>query len=97
LPETYSEQWKTLDVAILHHFVLEKIFNVSADKKLFYDRNPQTIVDYVNQNPGSIGFLMQPPDLMKIRQVSINGEILPPKTTFFYPKVPSGLVIARYA
>ncbi|MCX7705553.1 MAG: DUF1015 domain-containing protein, partial [bacterium] len=47
LPETYSEQWKTLDVAILHHFVLEKIFNVSADKKLFYDRNPQTIVDYV--------------------------------------------------
>ncbi|MCM8816981.1 MAG: DUF1015 domain-containing protein [Candidatus Omnitrophica bacterium] len=96
MPGHYSRQWKSLDVAVLHHFIIEKVFGIPADEKLYYDRDPYKIVEYVNHNPGSIGFFMQTPDLMKIRQIAMNGEILPPKTTFFYPKVPSGLVIARY-
>ncbi|MCM8788994.1 MAG: DUF1015 family protein, partial [Candidatus Omnitrophica bacterium] len=96
LPEKHSTEWKSLDVVILHHFLIEKIFGISANEKLYYDRNPRLIVDYVNQNPDTVGFFMQKPDLMKIRQVSINGEMLPPKATYFFPKVPSGLVIARY-
>lgn len=96
LPGNHSKQWKFLNVVILHHFLFEKILKIPAEKKLYYERNPEYIVEYVNQNPGNIGFFMQPPDLMKIREVSLNREILPPKTTFFYPKIPSGLVIARY-
>lgn len=96
LPERYSNEWKSLDVVILHQFLIEKIFGIPSKEKLYYDRDPQLIVDYVNQNPDTIGFFMQTPDLVKIKQVSTNGEILPPKATYFFPKVPSGLVIARY-
>jgi len=96
IPENRSDQWKSLDVAILHYFLFEKYFNIPAGEKLYYDRDPYFIVNYVDKNPESAGFFMQTPDLMKIRKISQNGEILPPKTTFFYPKVPSGLVIAKY-
>lgn len=96
LPEKFSEQLKSLDVVVLHHFLIDRIFDIPAEEKLFYDRDPLSIVEYVNKNPDTIGFFMQKPDLIKIREVSLNGEILPPKTTFFYPKIPSGLVIARY-
>jgi len=97
LPENFSDTLKSLDVVILHYLVIEKIFGVTAREKLYYDRNPEEIINFVNHNPSSIGFFMQKPNLLKIRQVASSGEILPPKTTFFYPKVPSGLVIARYA
>ncbi|MGB9642545.1 MAG: DUF1015 family protein [Candidatus Ratteibacteria bacterium] len=96
LPEHFSNTLKSLDVVILHYLVVEKIFGTTARDKLYYDRNPEEIINFVNSNPSSIGFFMQKPDLMKIREVASSGEILPPKTTFFYPKVPSGLVIARY-
>ncbi len=96
MPENHSEQWKTLDVTILHHFLFEKIFKRSANEKLFYDRSPEVIVDYVDQNSPAAGFFMKKQDLEKIIMVSRKGEILPPKTTFFYPKIPSGLVISRY-
>ncbi|HOJ30652.1 MAG TPA: DUF1015 domain-containing protein [bacterium] len=97
LPQHYSDTLKSLDVVMLHYLVIEKIFGANAKEKLYYARNPEEIVKFVDSNQESIGFFMQKPDLMKIKQVSIGGEILPPKTTFFYPKVPSGLVIARYA
>lgn len=96
LPDKFSDDLKSLDVVVLHYFILEKIFNIPAKEKLYYSTNPQALIDYVNQNSESTIFFMQPPDLMKIKRVSLNGEILPPKTTYFYPKVPSGLVIARY-
>jgi len=96
LPETYSDDWKSFDVVILHYFVLKKFFNIDEKEKLFYDRDCQSIIDYVDKNPGSAGFFLKTPDLQKIKNISLNGEILPPKSTFFYPKVPSGLVIARY-
>lgn len=96
IPEKHSDQWKSLDTVILHYFILQEIFGIPADETLYYDKNPQSIVKKVETGECSIGFFMQMPDIMKIRDVSLNSEIIPPKTTFFYPKVPSGLVIARY-
>ena len=96
LPEGYSDDWKTLDSVILHYFVLQKIFGIPGDEKLYYDIHPETIVKKVEDGECSIGFFMREPDIMKIKNVSLKSEILPPKTTFFYPKIPSGLVIARY-
>ncbi len=96
LSGNHSDEWKSLDVVILHYLVLQKIFGIPADEKLYYDIEPGSIVEKIKNGEFSTGFFMQMPNIIKIRNVSLNSEILPPKTTFFYPKVPSGLVIARY-
>ncbi|HPP67368.1 MAG TPA: DUF1015 domain-containing protein, partial [bacterium] len=71
LPEHYSDEWKSLDVVILHYFILQKFFNIPVGEKLYYNTNPEYIVKKIETNEYNIGFFMRAPDIMKIRQVSL--------------------------
>jgi uncharacterized protein (DUF1015 family) len=42
-----------------------------------------------------VAFLMNPPSIQQVKRVADAGEVMPRKTTFFYPKVATGLVINR--
>jgi uncharacterized protein (DUF1015 family) len=99
VPE-HSADWRNLDVAILHEVVLEHILGISkedqaAKTNLSYDRLPEVSVARVDKGTHQIAILMNPTKLSQIRDVAGKGEVMPQKSTDFFPKLITGLVCAR--
>jgi uncharacterized protein (DUF1015 family) len=100
-----SAAWKSLDVAVLHKLVLEKLFRI-GEKELASDNGR---VEYIKDTKDAIGesiervdkgqkqiaFFMNPPKIHQIQMVADAGERLPQKSTYFYPKMYSGLTINK--
>ncbi|MDI6640977.1 MAG: DUF1015 domain-containing protein [Elusimicrobiota bacterium] len=76
---------------ILQQFVLGDV----PPENIFYTKDMQEAVKKAEELQG-FAFLVEPPSLDAILKVSKLGMVLPPKTTYFYPKVPAGLVIYSF-
>src|SRR5271157_326826 len=90
-----SERQRALDVAQLHKLVLEGTLRLSeedirAQKHLRYHRDAHEAVNQVRQG-ANVAFLMNPVRMEQIRDIAFGGEVLPQKSTDFYPKLLSGL------
>lgn len=87
---------RTLDVNVLHDFVLPHLTNVSleaqsAKTNIHYIKGLQAAFDAVDSH--QMVFLMNPLPVDKVRAVCESGGVMPQKSTYFYPKVLSGLII----
>lgn len=94
-----SSYWRNLDVVILHHLILEKALGIKghkAEKAITFTRDPQVAFDWVKAGKGRAAFFLNPPALKDIYNIVRCRERMPHKTTYFYPKPPSGLVINRF-
>jgi uncharacterized protein (DUF1015 family) len=93
-----SERQRTLDVVVLHRLLLEKCLGITdeAVKKesyIQYVRERDTAIDEVQQGRAQVAFLLNPTRLDQIRDIAYEGNVLPQKSTDFYPKVLSGLTM----
>ncbi len=93
-----SPALRQLDVSILHGLVLERLFgidkaNMAAQKNLTYTRDPQEAVAAVDSGNANCAFLLNPTRVAEIRDVAAAGEKMPQKSTYFYPKLITGLVM----
>jgi uncharacterized protein (DUF1015 family) len=93
-----SEQQRALDVVQLHKLILEEIIGMSeedirAQKHLKYIRDAQEAVDEVRKGNAQVAFLMNPARMEQVRDIAFAGEVMPQKSTDFYPKMLSGLTI----
>ena len=86
------------DVAILHGAILEEMCGVTkeaqaAKTNLWYPQNATSALADLRAGKGDCLFLMNatPPNV--VRRVAEAGEVMPQKSTFFYPKVATGLAI----
>jgi uncharacterized protein (DUF1015 family) len=84
-------------VALLHDGLLEHVLGISKDAQaaktnLKYLQDPRQGMELVSAGEGQVLFLMNPTPVSTIRAVAEAGEVMPQKSTFFYPKVPSGLL-----
>lgn len=86
-----SEQYKGLDATILKSFVLDKIGVDSVD--LAYVKDLREATGLVDQGNAEAAFIMNPVRIEQLRAVALEGEKMPPKSTYFYPKVLSGLTV----
>ena len=89
---------RQLDVVQLHSLVLEKLMGISAEAireqtHLRYLRDAAEAADQVARGDANIAFLMNPVTLEQLREVAFAGEVMPQKSTDFYPKLLSGLAI----
>ncbi len=89
---------KALDVNLLHIPILKKHLNIgaqdlAASKKVTYVKDPAEAAAAVQSGEGQIAFFLKPTRTYQVRDVSLAGETMPSKSTFFYPKLLSGLVI----
>jgi uncharacterized protein (DUF1015 family) len=89
---------KALDVNLLHIPILQKRLNIrpqdlAASKKVLYFKDPGDAASAVQAGEGQIAFFLNPTRVYQVRDVSLAGETMPSKSTFFYPKLLSGLVI----
>lgn len=93
-----SEASRRLDVAILHELVLEKLLgidkaNMAAQKNLTYTRSSEEAEASVLAGASNCLFLLNPTRVEEIGAVARAGEKMPQKSTYFYPKIITGLVI----
>lgn len=95
-----SEALKMLDVSVLHTLVLERIFgidkaNMAAQINLTYTKLADDAIKAVNENCANCAFLLNPTKVAEIRDVAAAGEKMPQKSTYFYPKLITGLVMNK--
>ena len=89
---------KQLDVTILHSLILEKILGIgaealSAQANVTYTRDPDQAIKSVDAGEYQIALLMNPPSVEEVKAVAAAGDKMPQKSTFFYPKLLTGLVM----
>lgn len=87
-----SHDLKMLDVTILHRVIFEELLGIKGLDTISYTRDPQEAVEAV-KNGAAAAFLMNPPTVDDMKRIAIGGEKMPQKSTYYYPKILSGLVI----
>ena len=88
-----SKDYRSLDAAILKAFILDQVGVASED--IVYSKDPDEVMQAVNEGQAEAGFLLNPVQVAQLRAVALNDERMPPKTTYFYPKVLSGLTMYK--
>lgn len=88
----------SLDVTVLHSLVLERLLGIDrealeAQRNLAYVKDTREALERVARGEAQAGFLMHPTPVAQVRAVADAHEVMPQKSTFFYPKIASGLVI----
>jgi uncharacterized protein (DUF1015 family) len=80
----------------LHQQVIDNILGKrSPEEFLAYTRDPAEAVRWVDEGVGTAAFFLDAPDLREVLKLAQEGKTLPQKSTYFYPKPPSGMVFHR--
>lgn len=93
-----SEDWRSLGVAMLHSLIIDRLLNMEGHAKPTYVHLVQEVVDGLHgklegELSYSLAALVMPATVDDIRKVSLHNERMPAKSTYFYPKLLSGLVV----
>ncbi|HEY6250684.1 MAG TPA: DUF1015 domain-containing protein [Candidatus Angelobacter sp.] len=92
-----SARQRDLDVVQLHRVLLEQVLGISEEAireqaHVRYERDAFEAISCVRQG-ANVAFLMNPARMEQVRDIAFAGEVLPQKSTDFYPKLLSGLAI----
>jgi uncharacterized protein (DUF1015 family) len=95
--EGMPESYRRLDTAVLEALVLREALGMSEDdishlRGLSYSKDLDDAIEAVQSGRADAGFFMRATPIEQVRAVARAGESMPPKSTFFYPKVPTGLL-----
>jgi len=92
------KEYRTLDVAILNYLVLKNILKLDLNNliNIKYSPDPAELLGQVDADPLNIAFFLNPVKIEQIINVALGGNKMPPKSTYFYPKVLSGLVVNKF-
>lgn len=96
-----SEAYKSLDVTVLHTLVLERVLGINKENmanqvNLTYTREVAEAFDAVDNGKANCCFIMNPTRVKEISDVANAGEKMPQKSTYFYPKLITGLVMNKF-
>src|SRR5215208_3956887 len=91
------EPYRHLDTAVLEAIFLRDALEMSEDdishlRGLDYSKSLDDAIERVQSGEADAGFFMRATPVEQVREVAAEGEAMPPKSTYFYPKVPTGLV-----
>jgi len=91
------EPYRRLDTAVLEALFLRGALGMSEDdishlRGLDYSKDLADAIERVESGSADAGFFMRATPVEQVREVAATGEPMPPKSTYFYPKVPTGLV-----
>ncbi len=93
----FSDSYRRLDTAVLEALVLKGALGLSDDdishfKGMFYARNAGEALEMVRSGEYDAAFLMRPTPVAQVREIAAAGENMPPKSTYFFPKLLTGLL-----
>jgi uncharacterized protein (DUF1015 family) len=95
---TLPERQRPLDLSCLHTILLDRLLGLDAEKvreqtNLRYLRDAAEAVDLVRRGEADVTFLTNPVSMEQLKEVAFAGDVMPQKSTDFFPKLLSGLTI----
>jgi len=92
------EALQKLDVTLLHGLIIEKILGIDEkaqeeQRNLKYVKNAEELLKRVEDGEAQLGFLMNPTPVNQVKDAAETGERMPQKSTYFFPKIVTGLVL----
>ena len=94
-----SDPVATLDVSILQNYILSPILGIHDPREsnnidfIGGIKGTKELEDWINKNKASVAFSMYPTSMNDLFKVADAGKLMPPKSTWFEPKLRSGLLI----
>jgi uncharacterized protein (DUF1015 family) len=94
-PVDSSDAWRALDVAVLQELVLSPLLDVHPDRpttleRLSFSKDAHTAMKAAAEH--DVVFILNPTQMSQVAAVALAGETMPQKSTYFYPKLLSGLL-----
>ncbi|MDD5111982.1 MAG: DUF1015 domain-containing protein [Candidatus Altiarchaeota archaeon] len=95
-----SRAWRELDAAVLHYILMEKVLDFKTSGKeyeenILFVKDRDSAIEMVYDKKYRIALFMNPTRPEQVMKVADNGERMPQKSTYFYPKPLTGLVIRK--
>ena len=95
-----SDAYKGLDVTVLHSLILENILGIDKENmaqqiNLKYTRDKDEAIEAVKSGKANCSFIINATKVEEIKAVALANEKMPQKSTYFYPKLITGLVMNR--
>ena len=95
-----SPAQRRLDIVLLHRLILERGLKITQDavkteKNITYEREMDTAIGEVDSGRAQICFLLNPVSVETVAEMAMGGEVLPQKSTDFFPKLMSGITMYR--
>lgn len=93
-----SAAYNNLDVSILHTLIMERLLGIGAEQlaaggHVLYTIHAADAMEKVNKGEAQIAFLLRPTLVSQVQEVAAEGDKMPQKSTYFYPKLVTGLVL----
>jgi len=85
-----------VDTTILNELIIKEILGrkeLKKGKEIDFFREKEKVINLVDKGKYQVAFFLNPPSLNQVKNISLSGKKMPPKTSFFYPKLLSGLVM----
>ena len=93
-------KWGKLNVTVLHLLIFNHILHMDkfskTGKNIIYTRDENYAIDLVNKGECDIAFFQLPAKVAQVRNIARSGNRMPHKSTYFYPKLLTGLVINKF-
>jgi uncharacterized protein (DUF1015 family) len=93
----HSDAYRRLDTAVLEALILKGALGLSDDdishfRGMFYARDTDEALEMVRSGGYDAAFVMRPTPVTQVREIAASGENMPPKSTYFFPKLLTGLL-----
>ena len=100
MPQEKSPAWQGLDVSVLHTLIIEKYLGICGELRaktehITYTREEEGALAAVDTGQYQLAFFLNPTLVEEVTAVAAGGEKMPQKSTYFYPKLVTGLVMNR--
>lgn len=98
MPDDVPDAWRNLAPAVLQHVILEPLLGIDADalaggQAVTYTHHLDELLEAVESGEASAGFVLPAPTLQDVIDTADAGSFMPQKSTYFVPKLPTGLVL----
>ncbi len=91
----HGEAWRALDVSVLHRAILEKTMGLDENAMLIYEHDAKKALARVAGGEAELVFLLKGVTPKQLFACADSGEFMPQKSTYIFPKLPSGAVFNR--
>jgi uncharacterized protein (DUF1015 family) len=93
MPGKRSEAYRQFNVSILNHIILDKMLGLTSREDVAYTVDLKEAHQQIKEKKYQLAFLLNPPQPEMVKAVADAQDRMPSKSTYFYPKLPAGLII----
>jgi uncharacterized protein (DUF1015 family) len=93
MPGNRSQAYREFGVSILNHIILDQVLSGAKDLDVAYTVDLKEVYQQIKKGKYQLAFLLNPPQPEMVKAVADARDRMPSKSTYFYPKLPAGLII----